>query len=85
MTGHSYNALQLASHPFGGGVLAPKTLIELCLFFITHHVERYSSTKIVLPEDLTGRLLTLLIEGKRLNDTTLLPFLHSNLRNLSLK
>jgi hypothetical protein len=62
--------------------IVPKTLIDLCMLSIAQHLECF--TKIVLPDELTLRLLSILIEGKRLNDNTLLPFLHSNLRGLDL-
>jgi hypothetical protein len=61
----------------------PKPLIDLCTFSVLRHVETYN--KIVLPEELTVRLLALLIEAKKLNENTLLPFLHSSLRNLNLR
>jgi len=61
----------------------PSSLIDLCLTSVTHHLEKYTS--IVLPNELTLRLVELLIRGKRLNDHTLLPFLHSNLHTLDLR
>ncbi|KAL6066766.1 hypothetical protein QOT17_009349 [Balamuthia mandrillaris] len=60
----------------------PKSLIELCLKYVAYNLNKFS--KIVLPDELTLRLLQLLIEGKQLNDHTLLPFLHSNLRRLDI-
>ncbi|KAL6050012.1 hypothetical protein QOT17_020091 [Balamuthia mandrillaris] len=60
----------------------PKSLIELCLKYVAYNLNKF--TKIVLPDELTLRLLQLLIEGKQLNDHTLLPFLHSNLRRLDI-
>jgi len=64
------------------GRWVPKALVDICTLAILRHVERYN--KIVLPEELTARLLALLIEAKKLNKNTLLPFLHSSLRNLNL-
>lgn len=65
------------------GRWSPKALLDICTVSVLRNVENY--TKIVLPEELTLHLLSLLIEAKKLNQHTLLPFLHSSLRNLNLR
>lgn len=79
---HTSDTLAITEHAKGSKEM-PASLIDLCLSSVTHHLEKYTS--IVLPNELTLRLLSLLIRGKRLNDNTLLPFLHSNLRTLDLR
>jgi hypothetical protein len=63
-------------------VSAPPKLVDLCLHSIVHHFKKYHA--LVLPDELTVRLIELLNKRRKLNDNSLAHFLHSKLRKLDL-
>jgi hypothetical protein len=60
----------------------PVKLLDICLHTIIRNFRRYTS--IVLPDELTLKLIELLNKRRRLNDETLAPLLHPHLRTLDL-
>jgi hypothetical protein len=74
---------ELASLLAAKNARMPHSLLDLCLTSVSKNLDNYTS--IVLPNELTLRLLALLIRAKQLNNNTLMPFLHSDLRTLDLR